>query len=77
MILVTGANGQVGTAFRSLLPDATFFGRSELDLRDVAAIGPTLAVAAPDAIINCAAYTAVDRAETDEEAARVVNRNHG
>ena len=40
MIFVTGANGQVGTAFRSLLPDATFFGRSQLDLRDVAAIGP-------------------------------------
>jgi dTDP-4-dehydrorhamnose reductase len=73
MILVTGANGQVGTAFRSLLPDATFFGRSELDLRDTASIGPALAAVEPGAIINCAAYTAVDRAETDEATATVVN----
>ena len=73
MILVTGANGQVGTAFRSLLPDATFFGRSQLDLRDVAAIGPALAAVEPDVIINCAAYTAVDRAEGDEATATVVN----
>jgi dTDP-4-dehydrorhamnose reductase len=73
MILVTGANGQVGTAFRWLLPDATFLTRSQLDLCDVAAIGPTLEAVAPDAIINCAAYTAVDRAEDDEETARLVN----
>jgi dTDP-4-dehydrorhamnose reductase len=73
MILVTGANGQVGTAFRSLLPDATFFGRSELDLQDTASIGPALAAVEPGAIINCAAYTAVDRAEDDEDTARLVN----
>ena len=73
MIFVTGANGQVGTAFRSLLPDATFFGRSQLDLRDTVAIGPALAEVEPDVIINCAAYTAVDRAEGDEATATVVN----
>ena len=73
MILVTGANGQVGTAFRSLLPDAMFLTRSQLDLRDTDSVGPALAALAPDVIINCAAYTAVDRAEEDEDTARLVN----
>jgi dTDP-4-dehydrorhamnose reductase len=73
MILVTGANGQVGTAFRALLPDATFFTRSQLDLRDIESVGPTLTTVEPGAIINCAAYTAVDRAEEDEDVARLVN----
>ena len=73
MIVVTGANGQVGTAFRSLLPQATFFTRSELDLSDIAAIRPALEAVEPDTIINCAAYTAVDRAEEDEHTARLVN----
>jgi dTDP-4-dehydrorhamnose reductase len=50
-----------------------FFTRSELDLSDIGTIGPTLAAVAPDAIINCAAYTAVDRAEEEEELATIVN----
>jgi dTDP-4-dehydrorhamnose reductase len=50
-----------------------FFTRSELDLIDIGTIGPVLAAVAPDAIINCAAYTAVDRAEEEEELATIVN----
>jgi dTDP-4-dehydrorhamnose reductase len=72
-VVVIGGSGQVGTAFRALLPDAFFPARDELDLLDLGAIGPTLARWEPSAIINCAAYTAVDRAEDDEATATTVN----
>jgi dTDP-4-dehydrorhamnose reductase len=69
-----GATGQLGTAFRKILPDdSVFFGRADLDLRDLDRIGPTIAAIGPTAVINCAAYTDVDRAETAEETANVVN----
>ncbi len=73
MIVVTGAEGQLGTAFRSLLSDATFLTRSELDLTATDSIRPSLEALDPDLIINCAAYTAVDRAESEEELAYLVN----
>ena len=64
-ILVTGANGQLGRAFRALYPDAEFTTRDELDITD-----ENLDQARPwrqyEAIINTAAYTAVDNAETPE-----------
>lgn len=64
-VLVTGANGQLGRAFRTIYPDAEFTTRDELDIND-----PDIESARPwrqyDAIINTAAYTAVDKAETPE-----------
>jgi dTDP-4-dehydrorhamnose reductase len=71
--VVTGSTGQLGTAFRPLLPDAVFLTRSDLDLSAVDRIGTTLDSLNPEMLINCAAYTAVDAAETDQAAAFTVN----
>ncbi len=66
--VVTGADGQLGQALRRLLPDATFLGHAELDLTDPDAVaGHPWGQAS--AIINAAAYTKVDAAETDGRAA--------
>jgi dTDP-4-dehydrorhamnose reductase len=74
VILVTGASGQVGRALRRLLgDDGAYPAREELDLTDVAGVQPALSAFAPDVLINCAAYTDVERAEDEEEAAFVVN----
>lgn len=73
MILVTGGTGQVGTAFRKILPDADYPGRAALDLADPAGVGEYLALTSPDGIINCGAYTAVDAAEENEALATCVN----
>ena len=72
-VLVTGASGQVGTAFRDVLPWATFMTRRELDLSDIASIPGVLLSHRPSAIINCAAYTDVDLAEDEEDLATVIN----
>ncbi|NIA24039.1 MAG: dTDP-4-dehydrorhamnose reductase [Gammaproteobacteria bacterium] len=72
-VAVTGASGQLGTAFAKLLPEATLLTRADLNLADVASIVPTLDELAPATLINCAAYTAVDAAETDEQTAFTVN----
>ncbi len=74
MIVVTGAAGQLGTAFRRRLgDDARYLTRLDLDLTDPAAIRPVIEKLRPTAVINCAAYTAVDQAEEHEATARVVN----
>ncbi len=78
MILVTGANGQVGTELRFLaaqFPDFQFVfsGSQDLDLTDKSQIDTIFKTYNFDYCINCAAYTAVDKAETDVEAARKVN----
>jgi dTDP-4-dehydrorhamnose reductase len=72
-VLVTGGTGQLGTAFRALLGDAVFPSRAELDLARPGSLASTLDAVGPRAIINCAAYTAVDRAESEEELATTVN----
>ena len=72
-VVITGSTGQLGTAFRPLLPDAVFLTRSDLDLTALATIGPTLDRLQPETLINCAAYTAVDAAETDEDTAFAIN----
>ena len=77
-ILVTGANGQLGTELRNLAPNCAgcvffFTDVAELDITDAAAVETTVEENEIDLIINCAAYTAVDKAETDEERARVLN----
>jgi dTDP-4-dehydrorhamnose reductase len=75
-ILLTGSAGQVGTALqRALAPlgDLRAFDRQGLDLLDPQAVRNTLAALKPDIIVNAAAYTAVDRAEREEDAAFAVN----
>ncbi len=74
MIVVTGATGQLGTAFRRMLPsDTVSLTRTDLDLGDVEQIAPTLGALAPSVVINCAAYTAVERAESDSATANTIN----
>jgi dTDP-4-dehydrorhamnose reductase len=71
VIAVLGAGGQLGTAFVALLGDrAVPVTRRELDLEQVESIQPWIAANHPDLVINCAAYTAVDAAEGDEQTAQ-------
>jgi len=75
-ILVTGRNGQVGWELaRALLPLGRVHAcaHAELDLADAAAVRRKLDEVRPDAIVNAAAYTAVDKAESETEPANAVN----
>jgi dTDP-4-dehydrorhamnose reductase len=74
-VLLLGKNGQVGRALQGVLDPARLvaLGRSELDLADGAAIRHVLRQLEPSIIVNAAAYTAVDLAESEEAAARAVN----
>lgn len=63
--VVIGAEGQLGRALREIVPEATFLGEADLDLTDTAAID-RLDVSGVDTVINAAAFTAVDAAETPE-----------
>ncbi len=75
MLLVTGANGQLGNELRLLLGDsAVYVDRDELDITDEAAVRDFFAEQGFEYVINCAAYTAVDKAEDDFEAADRINR---
>lgn len=73
MILLTGGAGQLGTALRGLLPEAVAPPRSELDIADLEGLRAWLGSFRPSAIVNAAAYTAVDAAENDEATAFLVN----
>lgn len=73
MILVFGKTGQVATELQTLLPDAMFLGRDQADLADPAACARQIERHRPKAVINAAAYTAVDKAESDEKTAALVN----
>jgi dTDP-4-dehydrorhamnose reductase len=75
-ILVTGAGGQLGLALRAIRePDLAVEGRTReaFDITDAAAVTNVLEDIRPDVIVNAAAYTNVDRAETDREAAFRIN----
>ncbi len=75
-VLVTGAQGQVGRCLlASAPPNVTVVGltRAQLDVGDEDAVQRAVAAHRPAVIINAAAYTAVDRAETEVDAARRVN----
>lgn len=77
-ILLTGKNGQVGSALQRSLPelgDVIALDRSQLDLSQPDSIREAVRAAQPDVIVNAAAYTAVDQAESDEAAAFAVNRD--
>ena len=71
--LVFGKTGQVATELARVLPGARFLGRNEADLTDPAACAALVAGTDADVIINAAAYTAVDQAESDAATAQVVN----
>ncbi|GAA2466490.1 dTDP-4-dehydrorhamnose reductase [Nocardia seriolae] len=68
---MTGAHGQLGRALTVLAPDSIGYSRGELDITDAEAVRKI--VNPGDVLINCAAYTAVDRAESEVEAASAVN----
>ncbi len=75
-VLITGATGQVGRALLSTAPAGaaiTATGSAALDIGDTDAVARCVQSIGPDLIINAAAYTAVDRAETEEAAAHRVN----
>lgn len=75
-VLVTGANGQLGRALFATAPSSAELisvSREMLDIGDAAAVDEYVAACAPNWIINAAAYTAVDKAESDAVAARRVN----
>jgi dTDP-4-dehydrorhamnose reductase len=76
VILLTGKNGQVGAELLRLLPqvgEVVAFGHDQLDLSNPADIRRTIREVRPQLIVNAAAYTAVDQAETDETTAQAVN----
>jgi len=76
VILLTGKNGQVGWELaRTLLPlgRVAAFDHAGLDLADAAAVRRMLDELRPDVIVNAAAYTAVDKAESEPEQANAVN----
>lgn len=72
-ILVIGGNGQLGRHLRQMLMGAEFWDRTVVDLADIPALTRKLSVAHPDAIVNAAAYTAVDKAESEADLAWRIN----
>ncbi len=74
MYLIVGANGQLGSELKEILKDqARYLDRDELDITDASAVEAFIGATKPEAIVNCAAYTAVDKAESDVETARKIN----
>ena len=74
--MLTGSAGQVGVEMARELrgrAEVAAFDRAALDLADPDAIAARVREARPAVIVNCAAYTAVDRAEGELEAARAIN----
>ncbi len=79
-ILITGANGQLGNAFQEIASqfveyECVFATREMLDITAVASIKDAIEVHQPDVIINTAAYTAVDAAESHQEDAYLLNEH--
>lgn len=76
-ILVTGANGQLGSEMRRVSSTSSnnyiFTDVAELDITDALAVSKAVAGNAVDVIVNCAAYTNVDKAEDDETFADLLN----
>jgi len=72
-VLIFGKTGQLATELRRAAPDARFFGRNDADLSNPEACADAIRQLRPDAVINAAAFTAVDRAEGDEALATVIN----
>lgn len=79
-LVIVGADGQLGTSLAKGLEGQAdiapvFLSRRELDLADLDSISPTIAHYQPDVVVNAAAYTAVDKAETEKELAFRINHH--
>lgn len=77
-ILITGANGQLGNEFRVLANqyadyEFIFLSRQELQIEDAENVRQVFSSHKPDWCVNCAAYTAVDKAESEKDAAFAIN----
>ncbi|MBQ8326146.1 MAG: dTDP-4-dehydrorhamnose reductase [Lachnospiraceae bacterium] len=77
-LIITGCNGQLGRAVNELLKDNTEYecvntDVAELDITDMDAVNALFEEVKPYAVINCAAYTAVDKCETDKDNAYRIN----
>lgn len=75
--LILGKSGQLASELHRTQPEhvsAYFASSQELDIRDDQALQSTIAELKPDVVINAAAYTAVDKAEDDQEAAYAINK---
>jgi dTDP-4-dehydrorhamnose reductase len=76
-LLITGAAGMLGTDVQAAALDAghelVALSRAELDISDRDAVHAAIARSRPDAVLNCAAYTKVDAAESEPDAAAAVN----
>lgn len=77
-ILITGGNGQLGSEIRALQEQYPAFlfdftDVEDLDITSPAALAEKMNAFAPDYVINCAAYTAVDKAEGDIDIATLIN----
>jgi dTDP-4-dehydrorhamnose reductase len=77
-ILITGSNGQLGSEIHELAPGYPLYqflytDVDELNITEEASVNQFFALYNPDVVINCAAYTAVDKAESDPEPAYLVN----
>lgn len=76
-VLVTGVNGQLGhdvvKELRKRNIDAIGTDIGEMDITDAQSVDTVIRAAAPDAVIHCAAYTAVDAAEDNEAVCRKIN----
>lgn len=76
-VLVTGKNGQLGSELQKACPsnvELICFGSKELDISNAEQVNKLLITHLPDIVINAAAYTAVDKAETDVDQAYAVNK---
>ena len=73
MILLTGANGQVGWEIARRGAGVRAFGRGELDITNADSVREVIAQVRPKIVINAAAYTAVDKAESERDLAFAVN----
>jgi len=77
-ILITGSNGQLGSEIQVLsatypLYEFLYTDVNELDITDPLQVSRYFSHNNPDVVINCAAYTAVDKAETDQDTAYLIN----
>jgi dTDP-4-dehydrorhamnose reductase len=77
-ILVTGANGQLGSELREISRkfsqyEFIYTDEKELDITDESQLNEFFTINHPDVVINCAAYTAVDKAESEEKMAFLIN----
>lgn len=76
-VVVTGCDGQLGRALRKPPDGVTLipYGRCDLDILQADWVAEEISKVAPDLIINAAAYTAVDKAESEPERAFALNRD--